>query len=197
MSASILVFLSTNQVLAQSNILEKFTATQVNDKVVLSWIIEKGSTCNGIDIERADDSMNFITIGHIDGICGDERNSKPYSFVDESPLKNSINYYRLELGSVGPSKILSISVISLGDNGYLLKPNPFLYESLLFFENFNNEQHELVLYTMEGKEILREVGNDNYFKLKKNDLSDGMYLFVLKNLVDHAITKGQMVIGGQ
>ncbi len=99
---------------AQETILEKFTATEVNDDIVLNWTIEQGSTCNGIDITRSSDSLNFILIGDIEGICGDQEKSIPYTFVDENPIRNQINYYRLELGSVGSSDIISIKYIYLG-----------------------------------------------------------------------------------
>ncbi|HAW51895.1 MAG TPA: hypothetical protein DCX54_06130, partial [Flavobacteriales bacterium] len=96
----------------QQTILDRFQANTVDSQVYLSWTIKKGSTCNGIKITRSADSLNFVEIGRIDGVCGDASSAVNYSFIDATPLLNRKNFYRLDLGDVGPSEIISIDVIS-------------------------------------------------------------------------------------
>ena len=180
--------------MAQETILEKFTATEVNDEIVLNWTIEQGSTCNGIDIRRSGDSLNFELIGNIEGICGDEKKPVSYTFVDENPLRNQINYYRLELGSVGSSDIISIKYIDLGDEGYSVIPNPFFDESKVYFENSNNESHELNIYNIEGKILKKDKSDDAYFTLIRNQMNAGMYIFTIENLESDQLKTGKFII---
>ena len=48
----------------------QFSAVQVETKVQLNFTIKAGNTCNGIEIFRSPDSVNFSLIGDIQGVCG-------------------------------------------------------------------------------------------------------------------------------
>ena len=59
----------------------------------------------------------------------------PYTFTDEQPIANQMNYYRLELGSQGYSTPLAISFIPLNDDGYNLRLDPGGTAVNIFFSN--------------------------------------------------------------
>ncbi len=92
----------TAHVYAQHNpIPGNFSLFENNGKVYLNWSIVSGSTCNGIQIYRSTDSVMFTQVGNIPGICGSSSSAISYNFIDDNPVKNKVNYYRLELGNNG------------------------------------------------------------------------------------------------
>src|SRR5687768_12462136 len=79
-----------------SPILGKFSLSESNGQVALDWQIVAGSTCNGIQIYRSTDAVQYSQIGNIAGICGSITEAVNYFFTDTTPVKNAINYYYLE-----------------------------------------------------------------------------------------------------
>jgi Outer membrane protein Omp28/Secretion system C-terminal sorting domain len=79
---------------------------QVN---VLNWATATESNSSHFDIERADDSQKFITIGRIKA-AGESAQKQVYTFTDLSPLP--LSYYRLKQVDLDNQTIFS-SIISL------------------------------------------------------------------------------------
>lgn len=70
-----------------------YAATTVKDGVLISFTMRGGFSCNGINIERSEDSVNFSVIGEIEDICGNPDFDVPFSFIDPQPLPNRKNFY--------------------------------------------------------------------------------------------------------
>ncbi len=192
---TVIILLSCAELLAQNeNVVGDFTADEVNGKVYLTWIIQQGETCNGITILRSTDSVNFNQIGSIEGTCGSIQEAVPYDFTDLYPEKNSINYYRLDLGGVGFSKIIQIEVIDISANNYLLRPNPVTEFSELHFANDGNHLIELKVYTDDGKLVHQEQTTDELILLNRQDFNPGSYFFVLVNTQTEAKIKGRFEV---
>lgn len=180
---------------AQNNtILDKFTATESKGKVYLSWIISSGKTCDGTQIMRSDNNLSYSQIGEISGVCGSSSEPVPYSFTDESPVLNAVNYYYLELGTSGVSEIISVEIIGTGSDGYQVRPNPVADKAQLFIENKKNESHELWLYNMNGAIVGQLSTNREYFEFDATDLPSGLYVFSITNLTTRIIIKGKLVV---
>lgn len=174
--------------------LSHFTVSAHDGKVVLEWTIAEGNTCLGIGILRSADSITFSTIGEIPGICGSNTESVKYSFVDAQPVENGINYYRLQLGLVGDSKIVSISLVTLNANNYQIRPNPIIGEGLLFFENDLRIPHELMIYHADGRVLTNQISDQNYFHIIRNNYSNSIYSFVIFNkITGHILTRGKFL----
>jgi len=110
----LLISQSASVSVAQNHpILGKFSISENNGDVYLSWSIIAGSSCNGIQIYRSIDSINFSQIGDIPGVCGSVDFTQTYDFTDNNPVKNKVNYYRLELGNQDFSQIVSIEIIDI------------------------------------------------------------------------------------
>jgi len=71
--------------MAQSPILDKFDVTANHQQVFISCTIGSGNVCNGIEIWRSMDSINFNIVGDIPGICGSLAEPVNYYFIDENP----------------------------------------------------------------------------------------------------------------
>ncbi|HRY34224.1 MAG TPA: hypothetical protein P5531_14765 [Bacteroidales bacterium] len=102
---------------AASQVLEGFTAEQQQNKVRLSFTIQAGNTCNGIRVERSADGLFFEQIGSFEGVCGDLTFPEQYVFSDSFPLPGIVSYYRLDMGSLGFSPVISLIFIPYGEDG--------------------------------------------------------------------------------
>jgi hypothetical protein len=160
-------------------ILDNFSAFEFEGNVYLSWTISRGSTCNGIDIERSDNNTNFSVIGDIPGVCGSADFAQSYDWIDRSPLLNATNYYRLELGLNGHSESVSVEVISLSNGNYQVRPNPIQDFGRIYFVNSGRREHTLQVYEISGRTVLQLTTLDNFFEPQVNRLSSGLYLFTI------------------
>ena len=160
-------------------VLDNFSASESSGDVLLNWTMAKGSTCNGTEITRSTDSLNFEIVGEIEGICGDVEESVSYFFKDAAPVLNRKNYYRLEFGLGGSSDIITIEIIGLNVEGYAIFPNPITTTGRIYFSNDKGEQHELHIYNINGGLSRRYFSSTNYFDLSRHGFSSGVYLFTI------------------
>lgn len=179
---------------AQTEILEQFYLDQVNGRVRLNWSIKSGNTCNGIDIERSEDSLYFQKTGDIEGTCGSSISVISYSFTDENPILNKKSYYRLKLGGSSYSQILSIEVIDVSANNYLLRPNPISESGQLYFKNDNHAEFDFIIYNQNGEEISRLRTTENLIIIKADDFLTGLYFFHLLSIENKTDIKGKIQI---
>lgn len=171
------VFLALSSIAQDGVVQLQFSAMEVEGKVYLDWTMARGQTCNGIDIMRSADGLNFSPIGNIAGVCGSSFESVSYFFVDESPVPNQINHYRLTLGNLGPSQTLSVEIINLEGSGYQVRPNPVVDQARIYFDNDRSAEHVLTLFNLNGKALRKGTTRNDYFHLNASGLAQGFYLF--------------------
>tara|TARA_B100000767_G_C19716935_1_gene515410 strand:- start:796 stop:1395 length:600 start_codon:yes stop_codon:yes gene_type:complete len=174
-------------------ILDDFAIDQNQGKVLLAWTIKSGSVCNGIQIYRSsgEDSVNFELIEDIQGVCGDLSSSVAYTFTDEDPVQNQLNYYKISLGGQEISNVLGIEVLLIPSNSYLLKPHPIASSSELYFDNANNNDIELKVFDDFGSVVYMNKTNSNRFILDSSMVSSGLYYFTLENKSSNSIINGR------
>lgn len=170
----------SNALFSQAHpILDNFYLIESNGSVILNWTIKGGSTCNGIQIYRSTDSLNFIQVGDIAGVCGSSSASQPYDFTDNSPVKNKVNYYKLELGQEGFTSVISIEIIEVGKNGNQVRPNPAKDNARIYFTNEKHVTSNLFLYNTSGTVLLKQTSDFDYFDLDLTGIDAGTYVFVI------------------
>ena len=179
---------------AQHPILDDFSVFQHQDQVYLSWVISRGNTCNGITIERSTDGANFFEIGYIAGICGSPDFAQPYSYIDERPAPNQINYYRLELGLQGYTEVRSVEFIHAPDDGFILRPNPASHMVQLLFRNPRSQEHILELYNLSGALVLQHNTLDQQAELDISGVPAGVYLLRLTHTAGQQSSARRLVI---
>jgi len=178
-------------------ILGDFDIDQSNGKVLLAWTIKSGSVCNGMQIFRSKDSVDFVLIEDIQGVCGDLSSSVSYTYTDQTPILNNYNYYKINFGGLEDSNILGIEVINILSNSYLLKPNPVTGASDLYFENDNQSEVVLKVFDDFGDVIYLKETQANKFTLDSTSFSSGMYYFSLENKTTRNVINGKAVILNQ
>ncbi len=185
------VFIAT--MVSSQTILDDFALDLNQGKVLLAWTIKSGSVCNGIQIYRStiEDSLNFELIEDIQGVCGDLSSPVAYTFTDENPLQNQVNYYKLLLGGQEFSEVLGVEVLLIPSNSYLLKPHPIVSSSSLYFYNSNNNDVELKVFDDFGSVVYKNQTNSNRFILDSSMISSGLYYFTLENKSNKSIINGR------
>ncbi len=176
------------------SIIHGFTATEFNGKVLLTWAIVQGETCNGVEILHSVDSVNFTPIGSIEGICGSTAASISYDFTDVDPIENEVNYYRLHLGGAGFSKIVSTEVLDLSGANFLLRPNPVVDFSELIFSNNTAATFELNVLSAQGKMVYEDQTNGELFVIDALDFDQGVYYFSIRKEGEAPKIKGKFII---
>ena len=177
--------------LSQS-ILDDFAIDLNQGKVLLAWTIKSGNVCNGIQIYRSsnEDSVNFELIEDIQGVCGDLSSPVTYTFTDETPIPNKVNYYKLLLGQEF-SNVLGIEVLLIPVGSYLLKPQPVRNSSALYFNNSNNHNFELKIFDDFGSIVYLHETYSNKFLLDSTMVASGLYYFTLENKSNKSIINGK------
>jgi len=176
------------------DVIAGLSATEFNGKVLLTWSIKKGNTCNGVKVLHSLDSTNFAQIGSIEGICGSTAESISYDFTHLDPDKNAVNYYRLQLGGIGFSWIVNAEVLDLAGTNYVLRPNPVVGTSELFFDNGTNATFELKVFGLDGIPVHEAETNGELFLLDTQDFLPGFYHFVISKKGELPKIKGKLEV---
>jgi hypothetical protein len=175
-------------------ILGKFSISENNGDVYLSWSIIAGSSCNGIQIYRSIDSINFSQIGNIPGVCGSVDFIQPFDFTDNDPVKNKVNYYRLELGNQDFSQIVSIEIIDISSNGYQIRPQPATDEVTIYFNNETKQEQYFKLYNLNGIEVFTARTKENFIQFNTAFLQSGLFLFTISVSESQSNVKGKLLV---
>lgn len=158
-------------------LLVSFKGVKTENGVQLNWTFKGGSQCEGTKIFRSTDRMQFAEIGDIPGVCGAPDSEISYVFLDENPIVNASNYYRLELGNQGYTEIVSVEFKSFNSDGYLLSPNPVQSSAVVCFENPTFDQFRFLLFNVSGIQVVDVEGNTDRISISADHLQSGLYFF--------------------
>lgn len=171
-----LFFMSSALIGQDITFVSGFELLEVSDGVFINWQIDSGYTCQGVDILRSTDGNNFEEIGHISGVCGSLTKPVSYSFMDENPVKNVLNYYRLKLNGYGYTEILSLYVHEVPSEGMLLYPNPAsVGEITIKFSNPNSREAVVQVINTNGCICWQGNTSTDVLKLDASILLKGIY----------------------
>lgn len=174
--------------------LDKFSVEELNGVVSLSITISSGNICNGVQFYRSTDSLNYELIGQIQGYCGSISEPISYQFTDEHPVKNTRNYYRVNLGGYGYSNVISVDIIDLNKSGYQIRPNPASENVSIYFENKFKNNRTIYLYDLKGNKFYQNQTTEKYVNFNVTNIPNGLYVFVIFDEKNQLMTKGKLLI---
>jgi hypothetical protein len=137
--------------------------------------------------------VNFENIGSIPGICGSPFYDENYSYTDQEAIKNTVNFYRIDLVGIGYSKIISRENYNFDISPILVIPNPIITEGSIIFENLRAEVCVLEIHHTSGKMILTETTRSNRFQISNSRLQAGIYFFLIRKNKE-ILGSGKLVI---
>ncbi len=189
----IFLLVCSSGVKAQTNIVGSFKGNQLDQTVYLAFTIIAGQTCSGINIERSADSLNFVTIGDIAGVCGSISAPVDYNYNDSFPINNAYNYYRLAPGNSDWSEVIKVFFKAKSKSEFVVSPNPFRSTASINFQNPGRKTVQWVLYDINGKHTAAGVVKDDSFILSRNNLYSGMY-FLHLTIDNQDFQKAKLII---
>jgi hypothetical protein len=128
-----------------------------NKRVRLDWVTASEQNSDRFEIERSENSDDFITIGSVLA-AGNSTIQKQYSFIDEAPKKD-FNYYRLKQidkdGKVSYSNIVPVELNKLITEK--LRPVPAT-DKLFYDVNSPEDQNVMVeIFDLLGNKVINEM----------------------------------------
>lgn len=190
------LFLSGIYAFAQKHpILDRLDIFEANGKVYVSCVISAGNTCNGIDLLRSTDSLNYEPVGHVGGVCGSSSEPVSYIIIDDNPPKNKTLHYKLNLGGYGYTESISIKIIDTREFGFQIRPNPANEKATIYFENRNQGlTYNLSLFDNNGINISFLSTTTNFFEINTLTFPSGIYTFIISRDTGEPAVSGKLLV---
>ncbi|HET7117907.1 MAG TPA: T9SS type A sorting domain-containing protein, partial [Hanamia sp.] len=157
-----------------------FTAQLQGNTALLQWETAQELNNDHFDVERSTDGRSFVNIGKVAG-SGTTSLPHNYRFMDDSPVPDATNYYRLEQvdddGSYTYSKIESVTFT--GNNlPAAIYPNPaHNYFIVQHYIGQDMKPAYIVVKDMEGRTLInQQLNNTNSERINITGLSKGVYM---------------------
>lgn len=202
-SFSPITLASTNANNALPVELVDFSATLINNEVVLNWITASELNNDFFTVERSSGGEVFTSMGQVNG-RGTTNQAHSYNLIDTHPL-NGRSYYRLKQtdfdGSFSYSKIVSVVYEGSSTAALMVYPNPSNGTELTIeLEGLGDTNSvPVVMYDQLGKEYsrfeLRSDLNGGYIKetwVFTDPIPKGVY--ILKAGPTPSLTKRLIVV---
>ncbi len=162
--------------------LDYFTAIKSSGYNKLSWKAECSSSSNLFIAQRSYDGTTFSNIDSVKANAPSDCDN-PFAFNDYSSQGSKV-YYRLEMvdinGKITTSDIVLITDESNAINFIRVVPNPVKSDAVLSVSSIKNDMVELVLLSIDGKELQRVtvqvMSGANSINLNTSVLSKGVYV---------------------
>jgi hypothetical protein len=173
---------------------QNFTANVKDGIVRLDFTLVTGATCNGIQIYRSKDTLNFIEIGEIPGSCGSPTEPLPYTYIDYNPIKNAKSYYKLDFGGLLLSYFVSVEIIDLNSGKTEVRPNPSNQLAQIYFENIKRELRYIQIYNTYGQVVGSFETNENSIQVNTLSFQSGIYSFTVSNSQNAVLIQDKFVV---
>ncbi len=169
----------TGSVCAQEHpFLSEYALTELPDGVLVNWTIHGGSTCDGQEVQRSTDSLNFSVVHTIQGICGSPEASTPYTWFDPAPPELSTVFYRLKLGFDGFSSVKAVFFEQLNESDQRFFPNPATDVATLVVDAKPNTPLDLLVFNGSGMLVVSLSGvNGPTVDIPVQQLPAGLYTY--------------------
>lgn len=165
-----------------------FTASVVNDRVVLSWSTAAQTNSASFSIQRSKDGANWETLQQIAG-AGASDLTNFYSTTDQSPY-SGISYYRLiQTGLDGYKTYSTICAVSIqnANSDISISPIPAINTIVITFPAAGN--YSVRLLNSAGQSITKPVqGTAGNVSLNVSSIPEGIY-FLSINYENHTETR--------
>lgn len=159
--------------------IKSFDLTVLDGRVQVAWTMQGGSTCDGSEVLRSTNGVDFSVAHRIDGLCGDAALDVPFSWMDDAPPEFSTLYYRIRLGNEGYSSIKSVEFIQLTESDLRFFPSPTTGIATLLLNVKASAQVDLLIFDAMGHVVMEQGGlKGREHEIVLPDIPAGMYVYV-------------------
>lgn len=138
--------------------IRSFDLTVLDGRILVAWTMQAGSTCDGSEVLRSTNGVDFTAVHRIDGICGDAALDVPFSWMDETPPEFSTLSYRIKLGNEGFTSIKSVDFTQLTSSQQRFFPTPMRDEATLLLNVPASARVDLLIFDMGGRMVWEREG---------------------------------------
>lgn len=173
--------------------LSNFTLSEEQGNILVSWTTSSGFTCADITVEHSTDSIHFKPVYIYPGICGSENTEENYTFLFREVVYNKVNYFRIDLGQYGVSRIKGLRIIKLTAGQPKVYPNPANLSSRIVFNNPNRDVAKVTLYNQNGSRFGDVVETRlNQLEMRRfQGIQPGTYYFTIE--INGIRTRGRFI----
>lgn len=174
----------TSTLCAQSDehpFIRTFDITVLDGRILVAWTMQGGSTCDGSEVLRSTNGVDFTAVHRLEGICGDAELDVPFSWMDETPPEFTTLYYRIKLGVEGYTSIKMVDFKQLISSQQRFFPSPMLDEATLLLNVPASSQVDLLIFDTSGRIVLEReglVGREHHIALP--GARSGVYSYVVR-----------------
>lgn len=172
--------------------LSRFDITEGDGQVFLDWTMESGNTCDGTRILRSLDSLNFVEIGSLSGLCGSISTPTYFHHEDSDPPELTTVYYRLQLGTNGFSSIQRIDLKRLFMAEHRVFPSPMLDNGTLLLRVDPETRVVLRIWSAQGRLVHDVVGRGGRLDVPAATWPAGVYIY--QAIADGRRLNGRFVV---
>ena len=169
--------------------LTSFTVQAKEENIILNWSTATELNNSGFDIERSQDSKEFVKLGFVEG-HGTTSQPQGYTFVDNNVTAKTKYYYRLKQvdndGSFEYSETIKIDYSGIPDNYSLSQnyPNPFNISTIIKYSIPEEKLVTIKIYNALGEEVrtlTNEIKQPGRYSINYDarSLSSGLYFYRL------------------
>jgi hypothetical protein len=140
-----------------------FTATALEDDVLVSWQTASETNNKGFEVERSVDGNSFEQIAFVKGANNSTR-IKNYATSDYKAFEIAQStrlYYRLKQldndGSFTYSSVVLVNRDNMETNDFIVFPNPFVNEFTISLHANQNEVSSIDLLDLQGKLVSKQM----------------------------------------
>ena len=170
----------------------RFNADILPSAVNLDWTVAPTDPAEYFELQRSADSLNFITLETFDAYAGETHYR--YFFRDDFPLKKA-NFYRLIAINKGGNDKRAIGLyVDFNSKPKTIKPTLLVQGSQLRIVNSDGERYQLLIYDLNGNQVLNEVVSSNYVNFPRSGSKRGVYLYKLYDMNRMNIATGKLVM---
>lgn len=138
--------------------IKTFELTVLDGRILVTWTMQGGSTCDGSEVLRSTNGVDFTPVHRLEGICGDAALDVPYLWMDASPPELSTVSYRIRLGLEGYSSVKSVAFAQLTTSDQRFFPSPMRDEATLLLNVPASARVDLLIFDMAGRVVLEQEG---------------------------------------
>jgi len=162
--------------------LDYFTAVKSNGYNILSWKAECAASSNLFVAQRSSDGVHFSDIDSVKTDAASDC-SQPFGYNDYSATGSDV-YYRIKMtdvyGTEGYSEIVLLTNPVSGFEIIGVNPNPVQGDATLKISAAKNDQVELVMMSIDGRELQHKTvavpSGTSTISLQTSELSKGIYI---------------------
>jgi len=166
-----------------------FTASELNDKVLLRWITATEINNDYFTVEHSTSATDFREIGQITG-AGNSSTANQYEWIHDTPEKGS-NYYRIRQTDFdGTTDYSSIEhVFFNGVQRFVVSAN---HQMLQIRLSMDARDVRVQMLNLAGQQLASaSFGAGNYFEFDSGTLPKGMY--IVRVVADGQILTGRVI----